>query len=166
MAGRRVQSSLTKSIALSLFLLTLFSVSFQSCVQSEQIKRVNPQKVIALLDGGPHQGTWKTKDISFQYNYHHRPDQFTISGKFYLSKKYTMDYNTVNNFWVSIYLLDAEQNVLKSFPMVNVAFSTQVDKQAVEHRFELSGITGMTFGYSGQIRTSGAILDLFESPFN
>jgi hypothetical protein len=167
MIDRNIHSSSSKYLTLSLFSLLILCILFQSCVQGDHVRRVNPDKAITLLDGGPHQGTWQTQDLSFQYTYHQAPNEFTISGYLELNNHYTMDYNTLKDFLFVIVLLDAELNVIKRSSLANVSFGTQEEGGSIKHSFEgPEVITGISFGYRGDLRANGAMLDLYASPFN
>lgn len=162
MNEKKTNGTLLWYTTLSLFLLSVF---FHGCVEGDQAKRINPKKVITLLDGGPHKGTWQTQDLSFQYTYHRLPNKFTISGSLQLSEHYTNDFNTLNNFSFVIVLLDAELNIVNRSSLANLAFGTQAEGGSVKHTFEgQEVITGISFGYRGELRANGVILDLYESP--
>jgi len=86
--------------------LVLFLVLSVAC-QGVQ-KTVKPEDRIALLEGGPHSGNWRSRNISLDYQYHKQSDEIRLSVR---PKVETNVRHTGFEVWLQF--VDAQGNVLE-----------------------------------------------------
>ncbi len=70
--------------------------------------------VVSLQKGGPQSGTWKTFDITIDYNYIQNAEILEISGHTVLSEHYQMNYSRISRLDIFLFYLDENSRVLKT----------------------------------------------------
>ena len=68
---------------------------------------------IAIQEGGPHKGTWKTNDLSINYQHQAATSSLQVSGVVELGNRLTMGFSVLDNLFLNIHLLDASGTVLE-----------------------------------------------------
>jgi hypothetical protein len=113
---------------------------------------------IALMDGGPHKGTWKTRDLSIQYEYQDAAPSLQVKGVLELANYIPMGFSTLEYLHLYIHFLDANGTVLATQRLR--AFGYQSFRLAREmtfnERFDLTQDTvAFAFSYSGKATAAG-----------
>lgn len=114
---------------------------------------------IALQDGGPHKGTWKTNDLSINYEQQAATSSLQVRGVVELGNRLTMGFSVLDNLWLNIHLLDAGGTVLEmqrirgfgAFRSMRVLGDLNFDGQ-----FKLTqDVVAFSFSYSGSVSDGG-----------
>jgi len=114
---------------------------------------------ITLMDGGPHKGTWQTRDLTIHYEFQKAAPSLQITGLVELASYIPMGFNTLEFLNVNIHFLDANGIVLdakriKSFGSFR-SFRVLGDIN-LDGRFDLAPDTvAFAFSYSGRASTGG-----------
>ena len=97
----------------SLFMLIAFLVACHVNVSNDRKYVADPENCIALLNGGPHSGLLKTKDLYVEYQYIRNSDQVSFSGFVELDFSLTGNYDIVLFFDLMVNFLDSDGLLLK-----------------------------------------------------
>ena len=86
---------------------------------------VPPDKLIALVAGGPQQANWKTQDLAIACNYTWSGNQLTLSGNLTFSDALTMNYpNGLQQFNMEVVIVDGGGKVVMRKPVnINTGFN-------------------------------------------
>lgn len=99
-----------------ILLLTILLIACAS------VQVIEPEVRITLLGGGPHAGSWESKDVILKYEYLNEPGLITMNIQGEAKSKY--DQLTV---WV--FFLDAEGKVLQSRTAFNTGYLAQTPSE-------------------------------------
>ncbi len=111
---------------------------------------------IALLEGGQHTDSWKTRDLSIRYKYQRDQGNAELSGTVELDKSLGRSFSTLEYLILWVHLLDAEGRVLGSKWLLTSEYRHMVRKLSFKRSMELPpGTTAIAFSYSGRVRDGG-----------
>ena len=110
---------------------------------------------ISLQEGGPHEGQWKSGDMTVSYSYSNRADSIQIEGTVELTRRLTNTFRMVANFSVRTNIMDENKIILASVPIV-LAGNTPIQVWRFSEEFPApQGARAMNFSYSGSASESG-----------
>jgi hypothetical protein len=145
------------------FISLLFTSAFLACVGSPFSYRgawVKEENQISLLEGGPHQGQWQTRDLSLEYEYRQGADHLQISGNVKLANYLTSGFTTLDNLFVNVHFLEGDGKVLQTIPLKsfgNRLWFIMLDNMSFNNRLELpEGAVAIAFGYRGKVSEGGS----------
>ena len=148
---------------IALRLVTLF-VLINLCIACAGGSSLSPGAWVAeedripVLDGGPHKGSWQTRDLSIHYEYQEAASSLQITGVVELANYITTGYNTLEYLHLYIHFLEANGTVLATKRIR--AFGYQVFRLEREMTFnERLDLTqdsvAFAFSYSGKATSGG-----------
>ena len=131
------------------FLISIISIiSCQGSLFSYQGRTVDPDRRIDLLEGGPHEGTWQTFDLTINYQYEKKAGILQLSGVTELSLHYKSNYEVLRHFFLTLFFLDNEGKVQEGKLIFNASASGLDDQVSFKKRFEIPlGAVSMAFHY-------------------
>jgi hypothetical protein len=117
-------------LILTRYILIVFLVIITACqggLFSYRGRIVEPDKRLALSEGGPHKGSWQTFDLMVDYQYEQKAGKLHLSGVAELSYHYKANYDNLDHFYLTVFFLDTEGKVLDSELVLN-AISSDLDE--------------------------------------
>ena len=113
---------------------------------------------IVLQDGGPHKGSWQTRDVIIDYEYVKDAKSLQISGVVELSDHLKTGFTTLE--YMNINVISLENGfVLDSKDIKTFGYRRYIDfmgKMTFETHLELSeGAVAVSFSYSGTVMEGG-----------
>lgn len=130
---------------------------------------------IPLKEGGPHENVWKTKHLSFAYNYTNNRETLLLHCDVDLNKRVFGGMDIVTYIFFTVNFIDMEGKITRSKVIWNPGFSKEVWKWSFKSELDIpQNATGMVFSYVGSARESqgGSVdsgvvtFDFWKSPFN
>ena len=114
------------------YYLLFLSILLIAC---QSLQRVAPKDRIALLEGGPHTGTWESTDVFLEYQYFMQPGII----KFGIRAKAKRKYDQLS-VWVSF--LDTEGKILETKSVYDSGYRLRLSRKgpykgSVEKTFEM-----------------------------
>ena len=110
---------------------------------------------IAVLDGGPHKGNWQTKDMTINYEYKEAVKGLQISGAIELADYIPKGFNTLENLYLYIHLLEADGTVLVTKNIKIFGYRRYLEllgEMTFNDHFDLTDNTVyFAFSYSGRV---------------
>jgi hypothetical protein len=153
------------------FLIYLTAVLFgcQSVFNPYEGKTVNADNRIPLMEGGPHEGAWEAKDLSFKYKYVKNSDKVEISGDLSLHAASYWTYELVDVLFFRVNFIDSNDALIESNVLWSTVFGNFTYRWFLNERtLDLPPNTAaMGFSYIGRVRQAGGggtDLDLWHSP--
>jgi len=146
-------------------LLTLF-VLINLCIACAGSNPLSPGAWVAeedripLKDGGPHKGTWKTRDLSVHYEYQEAAPGFQVKGVVELANYIPMGYDSLEYFHLYIHFLEDNGTVLATQRIKSSgyyhSFRLGGEEVTFNGRFDLTQDTvALAFSYSGRAVSGG-----------
>ena len=146
-------------------LLTLF-VLINLCIACAGSNPLNPGAWVAeedripLIDGGPHKGTWKTRDVSVNYEFQEAAPSLQVKGVVELANYITMGYDSLEYFHLYIHFLEDNGTVLATQRIKSSgyyhSFRLAGEKVTFNRRFDLTqDAVALAFSYSGRAVAGG-----------
>ena len=146
-------------------LLTLF-VLINLCIACAGSNPLSPGAWVAeedriqLIDGGPHKGTWKTRDLSVHYEYQEAAPSFQVKGVVELANYIPMGYDSLEYFHLYIHFLEDNGTVLATQRIKSSgyyhSFRLRGEEVTFNGRFDLTqGTVALAFSYSGRAVSGG-----------
>ena len=155
----------TKLACLWFSCLLLF---FCGCVKTPMLyhgNTVSSAPVVILEDGGPTMGEWKTSDVTINFRYVKKGNDLEISGQASLSQSDQMLYSIVQEMDSYIFFLDKNSRVIETANFIEEWTSNTQDIQKVSKSYKLPvGTTGISFGYSGELKDVNSTESIYELP--
>lgn len=146
-----------------LFLFIGALVACQSRLFSYRGATAEQQSRIALLEGGPYVGFWKTEDLSMHYRYLRYPENLELSGVVELANRLKYNFTTLEYLFLQVNLLDAEGKVLESKVVLTSDYRHMIKKLPFKRSLELPpGITAIAFSYKGRVLEGGGTTRVLE----
>ena len=146
-------------------LLTLF-VLINLCIACAGINPLSPGAWVAeedripLMDGGPHKGTWKTRDLSVHYEYQEAAPSLQVKGVVELANYIPMGYDSLEYFHLYIHFLEDNGTVLATQRIKSSGYYQSfrlVEEITFNGRFDLTQDTvALAFSYSGRAVPGGS----------
>jgi hypothetical protein len=150
--------------------LTCLLFLASGCVEFAMLyhgKTVSNVPVVALQEGGPVTGQWKTFDLVIDYEYIKKGDNLDISGKAALSQHYQMTYEWLVSMRTYIFFLDKDSRVLETANFAAAWSGSTQDPQNFSESYKIpQGTAGISFGYSGQVRDERSGYNFYELPLD
>ena len=142
------------------FLLIIFLAACAGKLGTYKGSWVAEADRIALQDGGPHQGTWQTRDVAIEYTYQQNSQNLQISGAVQLGSYLKTGFNILEYFTIDFFMLDADGIVLSSKLILNYGYRRNLDffeMTAFDDNLVLPADTAaIAFGYSGRVTEGGS----------
>jgi len=146
-------------------LLTLF-VFISLCIACAGVNPLSPgawvaeEDRISLKDGGPHKGTWKTRDLSVHYEYQEAAPGLQVKGVIELANYIPMGYDSLEYFHLYIHFLEDNGTVLATQRIKSSgyyhSFRLSGEKITFNGRFDLTQDTvALAFSYTGKAVSAG-----------
>jgi hypothetical protein len=128
-------------------------VACQGSLFSYRGRTVEPDRRIDLLEGGLHEGSWQTFDLTIEYQYEKKADKLQLSGVAELSDHYKYNYESLDNFYLTAFFLDIEGKVLEGKLVLNAITSEPDDKFSFKKSLEIPpGTVSISFHDMFQVR--------------
>ncbi|MGD8524180.1 MAG: hypothetical protein PVF56_23725 [Desulfobacterales bacterium] len=86
-------------------------VACQGGIGSYAGKTVDAKDRIELLEGGPHRGSWETRDLLVEFQYSREPQDLKISGLIKL-QEYLRNIYWLKNLYLRLHFVDAGGKVM------------------------------------------------------
>ena len=148
-----------KSILITTRLVVFFGfiTIFIACAGSNPLSPgawVPEEDRIQLIDGGPHKGTWETRDLSIHYEYQQGAPNLQVKGIVELANYITMGYDALQYLWIYVHLLERNGIVL-STQRISASGHLQSFRLSGERKFTRSfdltqDTVAFAFSYSGR----------------
>ena len=140
-------------------MLTLF-VLINLCIACAGSNPLSPgawvpeEDRIPVMDGGPHKGSWKTRDLSIHYEFQEAAPGLQVKGVIELANYILMGYNALEYFHLNIHLLESNGIVLSAQRIRSSGYLQSfrlAHKMTFNGRFDLTQDTvAFAFSYSGR----------------
>ena len=136
--------------------LLLFLGIFMGCATGFTDLRgadTNPKHRIPLKKDGPHEGVFKTEDLTLTYKYTLDASGLRISGNLELASR-LRSFEHLDYFFSHVYFLDATGKVLDRKELVTASSldGSGMKRIPVDKRYPLpQGAEEMAFGYDGRV---------------
>ena len=141
-------------------LLIISFMSMLGCVSVFDPYTGNPvseNNTIPLKKGGPHEGSWETKQMGFSYSYTLASNTLTISGELscYEASFWTLE--IVDSVFFRISFIDSDANLIENRHL----WSRGIDNFIYKWRIPERSLTlppntvAIGFSYSGSVREAG-----------
>jgi hypothetical protein len=150
-----------------LCLTCLLSLAW-GCVKTPMLyhgNTVTSAPVVSLVEGGPIMGEWKTTDVTIDYKYFKKGNNFEISGQASLSQTNQMLYSIVQQMDSYIFFLDKNSRIIETANFIEEWTSGTQDIQNFSKSFKVpTGTTGFSFGYSGELKDVNSTVSIYQLP--
>jgi hypothetical protein len=125
--------------------------SCQGSLLSYRGKPVEAKNRFDLLEGGPHEGDWQTRDIRIEFQYLREQQDLQISGLVKL-QDYLMHYNFMKSFFLSLHFVDTGGKVLVDETIMSAGYRVEMPEQmAFKTNLKIPpDSTAIAFSYSGR----------------
>ncbi|MGD2186530.1 MAG: hypothetical protein PVI71_10400 [Desulfobacterales bacterium] len=115
---------------------------------------------IAVQDGGPHKGSWQTRDLTINYEYQQALNNLQVSAIIELADYIPKGFTTLEHLTLYIHFLEANGTVLATQSVRNFGYRRQLDllpQMRFNNQFDLAENTvAFAFSYNGSVsRGSG-----------
>ena len=154
---------------LCIFLLAGLA-SCQGSLTSYRGKPVEAKNRFDLLEGGPHDGDWQTRDIRVEFQYLREQQDLQISGLVKL-QVYLLHYNFMKSFFLGLHFVDAEGKVLVDEAIMSAGYRVEMpDQMAFKANLKIPpDSTAIAFSYRGRAFMSGeagrgGVWDFWQGP--
>ena len=158
-------STITKLTCLCLTSVLFFS---WGCVKTPMLfhgNTVSSAPVVILQKDGSATGEWSTSDITIDYNYVKNGDNLEISGQASLSQSNQMLYSIVQNMDSYIFFLDKNSKVIETDFFIDEWTTNTQAIQNFSKSYKIpAGTTGLSFGYSGELKDLNSTGTIYELP--
>ena len=118
----------------------------------------NPKHRIPLKKDGPHEGVFKTDDLTLKYKYTLDASGLQISGNLELARR-LRSFEFLDSFFSHVYFLDAAGKVLDRKELVTASSldGSGMKRIPVDKRYPLpQGTEAMAFGYKGLVEEASS----------
>ncbi len=144
-----------------LVVLLGFITIFVACAGSNPLSPgawVPEEDRIAVMDGGPHKGSWKTRDLSIHYEYQEGAPGLQVKGVIELANYIRMGYNSLDYLHLNVHLLESNGFVLSTRRIGSAGFLQPfrvAREMTFSGNFDLTQDTvAFAFSYSGRAVTA------------
>lgn len=113
---------------------------------------------IALLEGGPFQGSWQTRDLAVKYNYLRDKKNLQISGTILLDSSLKTGFSTLEYLFFWVNFLGVDGNVLDTKGIMTSSHKKWIliENLFFKSRLEMPENTlAIAFSYRGRVRNGG-----------
>ncbi|MBW1694905.1 MAG: hypothetical protein JRJ41_12320 [Deltaproteobacteria bacterium] len=141
-------------IYLSLFFM-LFFTACNASLFSYLGATVDMENRIALLEGKSHKGSWKTRDLSVNYNYKMDANVLQLSGQIEFDNQ-IHKFASLDHFSLWVYFLDEEGKVIGEKAIAVAGYRRMLKNISFDHNLQMpSNANGIAFGYDGTASDGG-----------
>jgi hypothetical protein len=120
---------------------------------------VEEEDRISMLDGGPHKGSWQTRDLSVHYEYREATSSLQITGVIELASYLQYNFNTLEHLRLNIHFLEANGIVLETKRIKVFGYRRFLEflgEMSFNSRFDLTQETvAFAFSYHGKVTEGG-----------
>ncbi|MBN1932041.1 MAG: hypothetical protein JW786_10590 [Desulfobacterales bacterium] len=135
------------------FLLMVGCLACQGRFYGYQGAVVGREYRILLLEGGPHQGSWRTNDLTIYYGYSKKLLRVELSGRVELAGYLQKSFSQIENFFLTLHFLDSAGTVLKSSVLLTAGYRQEIEKLSFNRLIEVVPETAaIVFSYKGRVR--------------
>ena len=114
---------------------------------------------IAVQDGGPHKGSWQTRDLSIDYEYREAVKNLEVTGTIKLADYIPKGFSTLDHLRIYIHFLSSNGVVLETKSIKFFGYLRYLDylgKMSFNSQFDLPEDTvAFAFSYSGRASQGG-----------
>jgi len=114
---------------------------------------------ITLQDGGPHKGSWQTRDLSIDYEYREAAKNLEVTGEIKLADYIPKGFSTLDYLRIHIHFLSSNGVVLETKSVKFVGYMRYLDylgKMSFNSQSDLpEGTIAFAFSYSGRASQGG-----------
>jgi hypothetical protein len=146
---------------LALFLLINLCIACAGGTSLSPGAWVAEEDRISVLDGGPHEGSWQTRDLSIHYEYREATSSLQITGAIEFANYIPMGFNTLEHLTLNIHFLEANGIVLDTKRIKAFGYRRSLDllgEMSFNSRFDLAQDTvAFAFSYNGKVSQGGGI---------
>jgi hypothetical protein len=153
-----------KDKALKASTLLMYFVLINLCIACAGSNPLSPgawvpeEDRITVMDGGPHKGNWKTRDLSIHYEYQEGAPGLQVKGVIELANYIRMGYNALEYLHLNIHLLESNGIVLSTQRIGSSGFLQPfrlAREMTFSGNFDLTQDTvAFAFSYSGRAVTA------------
>ena len=114
-------------------------------------KTVDAKDRIELLEGGPHQGSWETRDLLVEFQYTREPQNLQISGLIKL-QEYLLNIYWLKNLYLRLHFVDAGGKVMADQALLKSVSNLKRVPSEVSFQADLkipSDAAAIAFSYRG-----------------
>lgn len=128
----------------------------QGSLTSYRGKPVEAKNRFDLLEGGPREGDWQTRDIRIEFQYLREQQDLQISG-LVKPQDYLLHYNIMKSFFLGLHFVDAGGKVLVDETIMSAGYRVEMPEQmAFKANLKIPpDSTAFAFSYSGRAMISG-----------
>ena len=128
----------------------------QSSLTSYRGTPVEPKNSFDLLEGGPHEGDWQTRDLRVEFQYLREQQDLQISGLL-KPQDYLLHYNFLKSFFLGLHFVDAEGRVLVDEVIISAGYRVDMsDEMAFKANLKIpADSNAIAFSYRGSALISG-----------
>ena len=118
---------------------------------------VDEDNLIRLENGGPHDGTLQTNDLTLTYRYTRKENNLMISGEIHFSDRVQYNYRQLDKFYLWIHLIDSENKIAGYENLYTHGHYLRIDDISLAQKtVQLpSDIKAFSFSYSGRVIEGG-----------
>ena len=128
----------------------------QSSLTSYRGKPVDAKNRFDLLEGGPHTGTWQTRDLLVEFQYLRKQQELQISG-LVKPQTYLLHFDFLKSLLLGLHFVDAGGVVLADETIMSAGYRIEMFKQkAFKANLKIPpDSTAIAFSYRGGAYLSG-----------
>ena len=128
----------------------------QSSLTSYRGKPVDAENRFDLPAGGPHKGSWQTRDLRVEFQYLREQQDLQISG-LVKPQTYLRHFNILENLILSLHFVDAGGKVLVDEAIMSAGYRIEMpEKMAFRANLKVPpGSTAIAFSYRGSAAIVG-----------
>ena len=118
---------------------------------------VDAENRIALLKGGPHKGSWNTRDLAVNYNYNLNTNVIQLSGLVEFEDYLHYNFTLLDHFSLWIYFVGEEGNIVGDRVIAMADYRKRIENIPFNYNLELpKNAQGIAFGYDGRALEVGS----------
>ena len=153
-----MDSKIITTLVLKLLIACMLMIQNVGCAGGTALSPgawVEDQDRIAVLDGGPHEGNWQTRDMTIIYEYQEASKGLQISGRIELADYIPKGFNTLEHLNLYIHFLNADGTVLETRSVKIFGYRRYLEligEMTFNNRFGLTEESVyFAFSYSGKV---------------
>jgi hypothetical protein len=120
---------------------------------------VEEEDRIPVMDGGPHEGSWQTRDLSIHYEYQEAAPSLQVTGVIEFASYIQKNFSSLEHLRLNIHFLEANGIVLETKRIRSFGYRRFFDllgKMSFNSRFDLTQDTvAFAFSYHGKVTEGG-----------
>ena len=151
---------------MSAVLISIFTLFFviSGCQSTPTARPVPIKNRILLKDGGPHQGTWSEKQMTFQYSYTLSGTQLSLSGT--INARTSRRFVVTEMFNLKVYFVNEEGTSIGVNTIATPRTRSRSMRRSINRNIEVPpNAKYIAFGVNARFRDDDVSLDIFITPF-